>query len=323
MAILGIDEVGRGPIAGPLVVGAVILPKEEKPWFSELRDSKKLSRNKREYLNELILRSSTTGLGWVPAEDIDKIGMEEALKLATRLAVKRVKSFRVPFSEIIIDGNQNFLAGTSLEPYTTTIVKGDDKIREVSAASIIAKVARDDYMIDLSYDYPDYDFEHHVGYGTPGHRTAILAYGLTPEHRRSFEPCRSISGFSPPFKSNKNTTKIGHTAESAVANYLRNHGHRIIEQNHKTPFYEIDLISTKGNHIYFTEVKYRKSSFYGTPIDSITFKKQQQMEFAAEAYLQYQRAKFKNYHPVLAAASVTGNLKKPEALTITHLPLNT
>ena len=135
MAILGIDEVGRGPIAGPLVVGAVILPKEEKPWFSELRDSKKLSRNKREYLNELILRSSTTGLGWVPAEDIDKIGMEEALKLATRLAVKRVKSFRVPFSEIIIDGNQNFLAGTSLEPYTTTIVKGDDKILEVSAAS--------------------------------------------------------------------------------------------------------------------------------------------------------------------------------------------
>ena len=322
MAILGIDEVGRGPIAGPLVVGAVILPEEEDFWFDELRDSKKLSRHKREYLNDFILASSATGLGWVPAEDIDKIGIYEALKLATRLAVKQVKSFHTPFSEIIIDGNQNFLTGTSLAPYTTTCVKGDDKIREISAASIIAKVARDNYMIELSYDYPDYDFEHNVGYGTPNHRTAILTYGLTPEHRRSFEPCKSISGFRPTFKSQKNTTGTGHAAESAVANYLRSRGHRIIEQNHKTHLYEIDLISTKGNHIYFTEVKYRKNNYYGTGLDAITDSKLKQMHFAANSYLKYQNTKFKNYHPILAAASVTGNLKNPKTLTITHLPIN-
>lgn len=306
MPILGIDEVGRGPLAGPLVVGAVILPDQERPWFHELKDSKKLSIKKREALNELILAESTTGLGWVAAEELDQLGITASLKLATRRAVKQIKSLHTPFYQIIIDGNINFLTNTPLEKYTSTCIKGDSKIREISAASIIAKVARDHYMINLATKYPNYGFDKHVGYGTKTHREAIYKYGLTPEHRKSFEPCKSLSGFTSPVKSTKNTTETGHQAESAVAKYLKSKGHTIIEQNHKTPYYEIDLISIKDDKIYFTEVKYRKNSIHGNGLDVITTAKLNQMHFAAINYLKFKHSEFKNHQPLLAVASVTG-----------------
>ncbi len=305
MPILGIDEVGRGPLAGPLVVGAVILPSDERPWFHELKDSKKLSIKKREALNELILAESTTGLGWVAAEELDQLGITTSLKLATRRAVKQIKSLRTPFSQIIIDGNINFLTNTPLEKYTSTCIKGDSKIREISAASIIAKVARDHYMINLATKYPNYGFDKHVGYGTKVHIEAIHKHGLTPEHRKSFEPCKSLSGFTSPVKSTKNTTETGQKAESAVAKYLKSKGHTIIEQNHKTPYYEIDLISTKDGKIYFTEVKYRKNPIHGNGLDAITTAKLNQMHFAAESYLKFTKSKFKSCQPLLAVASVT------------------
>lgn len=321
MAILGIDEVGRGPLAGPLVVGAVILPETEQPWFSELKDSKKLTAKKRTELNELILANSATGLGWISANQLDNLGISKALILATKKAVKQVQSLHTPFSQIIIDGKVNFLKNTPLEKFTTTCIKGDNKIREISAASIIAKVARDNYMIKLAEKYPEYGFNNHVGYGTKSHVEAIYQYGLTPEHRQSFEPCKSLSGFEPIKPIHKNTTTIGKKAEQAVADYLTNLGHTIIAKNHKTHFYEIDIISTKDNYIYFTEVKYRKSNFHGTALETITPEKQHQMHFAANSYLKYQNTRFKNYQPLLAAASVTGNLENPDSLKITHLPL--
>ncbi|MBR2640958.1 ribonuclease HII [Candidatus Saccharibacteria bacterium] len=322
MSILGIDEVGRGPIAGPLVVGAVILPDNEQTWFSELKDSKKLTAKKRESLNTLILQESAAGLGWVPAKKLDQIGISNALKLATRQAVKAVQSLHKPFSQIIIDGKVNFLKGTSLESYTSTCVKADTKIREVSAASIIAKVARDHYMIELSAKYPQYAFDKHVGYGTKAHVDAIYHYGLTPEHRQSFEPCRSLSGFTTETKPPKNTTKIGQQAEQAVADYLAQNGHTIITKNHKTFFYEIDIISIKDDQIYFTEVKYRKNDTHGSGFEAITPKKLAQMRFAADSYLKYQNTQFKNYQPLLAAAQVTGNLAIPTSLQISWFPIN-
>ena len=122
MAILGIDEVGRGPLAGPLVVGAVILPDEEQPWFKDLKDSKKLTAKNREELNKLILESSATGLGWIPANELDELGISKALALATKKTVKQVQSLHTPFSQIIIDGKVNFLKGTPLEKFTTTCI---------------------------------------------------------------------------------------------------------------------------------------------------------------------------------------------------------
>ena len=306
MAILGIDEVGRGPLAGPLVMGAVILPEKESPWFNDLKDSKKLTAKKREILNEFILNEAVTGLGWVSSKELDKIGIGNALKLATRRAVKEVQEKHSPFSEIIIDGKINFLAKTPLEKYTTTLIKADDKIRAVSAASIIAKVARDHYMINLAEKYPEYNFNKHVGYGTKNHLKAIYEYGLTPEHRKSFEPCKTLSGFIKPEKIVKNTTNLGSIGEKIVAKYLSLNGHQIIAKNHKTYFYEIDIISTKDNHIYFTEVKYRKSNLRGSSLDMITLEKKRQMTFAAESYLKYMNHKFASLDPLLAVASVSG-----------------
>ena len=321
MPILGIDEVGRGPLAGPLVVGAVILPEKEQSWLSELTDSKKLTAKKRELLNEQILANSTTGLGWVSAEELDKIGISKALRLATHLAVKQAQALHTPFSQIIIDGKVNFLSDTPLVNYTSTCIKGDSKIREISAASIIAKVARDRYMINLASKYPNYAFDKHVGYGTKAHVEAIYKFGLTPEHRKSFEPCKSLSGFKPISNPKKNTTKKGSQAESAVASYLESHGHTIIARNFKTYFYEIDIISTKNSHVYFTEVKYRANNIHGSGLEAITSTKLHQMRFSAESYLKYQNVKLKSFNPFLATASVTGDLTKPNASQITWFPI--
>lgn len=312
MAILGIDEVGRGPLAGPLVVGAVILPKDRPEWVEELRDSKALSKTKRRYLSEIIIDEAPAyGLGWVWPKEIDELGMPEALKKATRQAVLEVQKKKVPFSEIIIDGDTNFLEGTSLEPYTTTLIKGDDKIKEISAASIIAKVARDDYMIEKSEEYPAYGWERNMGYGTPEHKEAIYDYGLTPEHRLSFEPCKSISGFKPTWRKKKNTTKIGKRAERAVARYLESLGQDILYMNYENRYSEIDIISWNmaKEKLYFTEVKYRKNDDFGGGLAAIDKEKLEHMELAVKLFMKLHGKRGYMYalsDPILAVASVSG-----------------
>lgn len=349
MPILGIDEVGRGPWAGPLVVGAVILkrPKTKKelaleiedatlldPIWDELTDSKKLTKSRREQLApEIEKRAFATGLGWVPAAELDSLGLAEALKIATKRAVENClknaglenpekyisgkqnispeKNF--PVEEIIIDGTNNFLSGTPLEDKVTILKKADLLIKEVSAASIIAKVARDNYMIETAAQkYPEYNFESHVGYGTAKHQKALEKYGPCPEHRASFKPVAKILGLTTKEKpSNKNTTKIGQTAEKIVAEYLRKKGHKILAHNYKTRLYEIDLVSATKDHLYFTEVKYRKTSSHGTPLEFIDQKKKQQMAFAAEAFMsnlakRLDRSLESLPSPILAAAAVSG-----------------
>ena len=298
MTILGIDEVGRGPWAGPLVIGAVILPEDKPTWVEELTDSKKLTAKKREALNEIILKEApATGLGWVSSRELDEVGLSAALRLAARRAVEAVQASHVSFQEIIIDGTVNFLSDTKLEKYVTVLKKADFLIKEVSAASIIAKVARDRYMYSLAEKYPNYGFEKHVGYGTAAHKKALETYGPCPEHRKSFKPLQ---------KNIVTTKKLGDHGETVVADYLASLGHIIIARNHKTKFYEIDIISIKDDKIYFTEVKYRRSKFRGTALDQITSTKLQQMRFAAESFLKF-RPELKNYNPVLAAAAVSGD----------------
>ena len=305
MAILGIDEVGRGPWAGPLVIGACILPEPHPDWTDVLTDSKRLTPLKREELNELILNQPdvATATGWVPAAEIDEIGLSAALKLATRRAVQQLKKDfpKVKFSEIIIDGTSNFLTGTPLASRVTVLKKADLLVKEVSAASIVAKVARDHYMVELGSKYPGYGFEKHMGYGTAAHRAALAALGPCPEHRRSVKPVKKQSP----------TTKKGTHAEAVAADYLTSHGHHLLARNHKTKFYEIDIISVKDSQIFFTEVKYRKTTTHGAPLESITPKKQQQMRFAAESFLKFAATnpnlqQYSNPSPVLAVAAVSG-----------------
>ncbi|MDB5160281.1 MAG: putative Ribonuclease [Candidatus Saccharibacteria bacterium] len=297
--ILGIDEVGRGPWAGPLVVGAVVLGDAK---IDGLTDSKKLTKKKRDALDILIReQASGYGLGWVEAKEIDEIGLGPALRLATIRAVEQVKA---PYHEIIIDGTINFLSETAKGRYVTTLAKADLLIQSVSAASIIAKVARDNYMALQDDIYPGYGFVRHVGYGTLTHRNSIEKLGVTPLHRLSFAPLAKYkteitSEFVP-----RTTKRIGDDAESAVARYLESHGHTVLERNWKTKFCEIDIVSVKGETFYFSEVKYRKNPIQGSGLEAITHKKQQQMIFAAEFYMASH--KLQNVAMRLVAVSVSG-----------------
>ena len=340
--ILGIDEVGRGPYAGPLVIGACILPgaeiaerePEKYAWFFQLTDSKKLTAAKRESLYDKIKQGAlASATGWVTSTEIDEIGISESLRLACRRAVKQIQGAKVPFSEIIIDGTMNFLVGTPLEKYVSTLKKGDLLVKEISAASIIAKVERDRYMIELSKKYPGYGFEKHVGYGTELHQRMMEELGLTPEHRKSFRPVQEIwlrtgtraenskitedGKINQPdpdpdqdsvleSRDNMTTSEIGSHGEEVVTKYLEAEGHEILFRNFKTRQYEIDIISRKADGIYFTEVKYRKNSQYGEPLDFVDQKKHKQMEFAAKAFL-HTHAKFSKLIPHLAVASVNGD----------------
>ena len=181
--ILGIDEAGRGPWAGPLVVGAVVLGDSE---IIGLTDSKKLTKRKRELLyDEIVNKAAAFGTGWVEASEMDEVGMSEALRLATRRAVEKIA---VSYSEIIIDGTINFLVDTNKGKYVQTMPKADLLIPSVSAASIMAKVERDRYMTEQGLLYPEYGFESHAGYGVARHREAIETHGVTPLHRLSFAP---------------------------------------------------------------------------------------------------------------------------------------
>ena len=193
--ILGIDEVGRGPWAGPLVVGAVILGGAE---IEGLDDSKKLTKKRRETLDRAIREQAAAwALGWVSARELDDIGISQALRLATRRAVKRVqeqcKEKNLAFDEIIIDGTVNFLADTALGQYVTVMAKADGLIPSVSAASIIAKVARDQYMSEQDAVYPGYGFASNAGYGVAKHQAAIERLGVTPLHRLSFTPLQKYA----------------------------------------------------------------------------------------------------------------------------------
>ena len=305
--ILGIDEVGRGPWAGPLVVGAVVLGDAQ---IEGLTDSKKLTKKKRDLLDVLIREhASGFGLGWVPADEIDTIGLSAALRLATIRAVEQVKT---PYNEIIIDGTINFLKETSKGQYVTTLPKADLLIQSVSAASIIAKVARDNYMALQDTIYPGYGFASHVGYGTALHRNAIEKIGVTPLHRLSFAP---LAKYRPEIATTtavkqqvaskvKTTKQIGDSAEDLAAEYLRGLGHDILVRNWKTRFCEVDIISLHGQTFYFTEVKYRRSTVRGGGLAAITAKKQQQMRFAAEFYAASH--KLKNVNLQLLAIAISG-----------------
>lgn len=307
MSLLGIDEVGRGPLAGPLVMGAVVLPDVKPEWVGKLRDSKKLSAKQREYLAELIRQEAAVGLGWVSPKELDEVGMSKALRLATRRAVKAVQESGAAFSQVVIDGKENFLSDTPLAKYVSTMPKADDLVKEVSAASIVAKVARDAYMSGVGGRFPEYGFEKHMGYGTLMHREAIEKYGICPEHRRSFEPIKSMVGYVKS-RSNvvKNTTFVGAMGEEAATKYLTSQGHTIVSRNFKTYYYEIDIISVCGKKIYFTEVKYRKGDSRGGGLAAVDERKLRQMRYAAECFMKYYCREWGEYDPLLAVADVRG-----------------
>ena len=188
MQLVGIDEVGRGCWAGPLVAGAVLLGDP----IAGLRDSKRLTKRRREQLDEQIRqRALAYGLGWVSAQEIDALGLTAAVRLAYQRALAAID---VPFTHILIDGSYNFLAD---DLRATTLVKADATVPAVSAASIIAKVARDAFMREAAVQHPVYGFERHVGYGTAFHQEALQKHGPCVLHRQSFRPVMSVGSTLP------------------------------------------------------------------------------------------------------------------------------
>ena len=183
--ICGIDEVGRGPLAGPVVAGAVMFPRWFRPDGSvleQLNDSKKLSAKVR---MELVPEIQRNALGWAVAavepDTIDSINILQATMLAMNNAVE---SLSVRPDLLLVDGNR-FRTNLGI-PYKT-IVKGDSKVFSIAAASVLAKIHRDELMAAYSAEWPEYGFDRHVGYGTAEHVRAIMQYGRCPIHRKSFK----------------------------------------------------------------------------------------------------------------------------------------
>ena len=178
--IAGIDEVGRGPLVGPVVTAAVILPRY---FYDErINDSKKLTEKKRELLYDVIMENAVSvGIGISSEDVIDEINILEATKKAM---IEAVNNLSVKPEHLLIDAVK-----LDIDIPQTSIIKGDAKSESIAAASIIAKVTRDRMMIELDKLHPEYDFKHNKGYGTKKHIEAIEKYGIIKEHRKTFAPC--------------------------------------------------------------------------------------------------------------------------------------
>ena len=177
--VCGVDEAGRGPLAGPVCAAAVILPQDLE--IEGLNDSKKLTEKRREVLYDVIVREAVAyGIAFADEKEIDEINILQATFLAMRRAVEQLS---VRPNIVLVDGNREPELG---DLPVKTIVKGDSLSANIAAASILAKVTRDRFMLEQDAIYPQYGFAVHKGYGTKAHYAALTQYGACPIHRRSF-----------------------------------------------------------------------------------------------------------------------------------------
>lgn len=184
LGLCGVDEAGRGPLAGPVMAAAVMLDPAQP--IAGLRDSKKLSAAARERLaDEIRARAVACCVAEASVAEIDQLNILQATLLAMQRAVA---GLRTPPDDVWVDGNRC----PDWAWRSQAVVKGDDKVAAIAAASILAKTARDQYMCRLHEDFPMYGFARHMGYGTAAHLAALKAHGACPQHRRSFSPVKSL-----------------------------------------------------------------------------------------------------------------------------------
>ena len=272
--LAGIDEAGRGPLAGPVVAAAVVY--SPGTVIDGIIDSKRISSAKRE---ELAVRIKESALAFAIAssspEEIDSINILQASRLAMKRAVEQLD---IKPDICLVDGWP--LPGW--EQRHRGIVKGDSKCFTIAAGSILAKTARDKIMIDLDKEYPEYGFARHKGYPTVMHREAIKKFGPTPHHRKSFKllPDSVISATG---GYRVHGRRLGIEAEEAAVNYLRNQGFRIVERNFRGDGCELDILAEEGNIFVVVEVKASNSEI--VPESQITEKKIRHIARATDAYL--------------------------------------
>ncbi|MDR2713089.1 MAG: ribonuclease HII [Clostridiales bacterium] len=265
--VAGVDEAGRGPLAGPVVAAAVIPPPE--PNLLGLNDSKKLSEKERYRLEPLIKEKA---LAWAIAEidnqEIDRINIKQASRLAMLQAVQQLK--KKPHY-LLIDAER-----IDCPLPQNALIKGDSISLSIAAASVLAKCHRDRLMLDFHQLYPRYGFDIHKGYPTALHRERLIQYGPSPIHRQSF-------AVKPPSHDQRKNT--GQKGEDLTAIALLEVGYQIIERNYRRLKGEIDIVAAKDDSLYFVEVRSKTGDTYGDPKEAFTMAKRRQLKKIAGIYL--------------------------------------
>ena len=273
--IAGVDEAGRGPLAGPVVAAAVILPNSYN--LEGLDDSKKVAPKKRSQLFVDIKHQATAiGVGVVAAADIDKTNILQATQQAMKMALGRLKPRP---DQAVIDGHE---LPTQIIP-NKGVIKGDQTVDVIKAASIIAKVTRDNMMEQYDIIFPAYGFRKHKGYGTREHMDKLRLNKACVIHRKSFKP---VASAMPTLSWLRKEGRIGQWGEQTEAVYLVERGYEIVAMNvHCAPYGVIDIISEKDGIITFVEVKTYSKKQLGTPAQNIDQNKLKKLEAAIHKYV--------------------------------------
>jgi len=285
--VAGLDEVGRGAWAGPLVACAALLPVESPTLAEELagiRDSKRLTPTRRSQFHEQISTLALSlGLGVVSSSRLDELGVVAA----TRLAMTRaLDSLSTSPDYLLVDGFPLAYKGLPHQG----IPGGDDLSMSISAASIVAKVERDRMMVALDDVFPGFEFGRHKGYGTARHREALDRLGPSPVHRMSYAPMKfRLEGREQsPVESTRSDARaqLGRLGEGIAAEYLERQGYVICQTNYRCDVGEVDMVALDGDCLVFVEVRTRSSRKFGSPEESITAAKRQKLVEVAQTYLQ-------------------------------------
>ena len=274
--LAGIDEAGRGPLAGPVAAAAVILPQNVD--LPEVTDSKKISEKKRERLFDEIYKTALSiGVGVVHEEVIDNKNILQATYQAMRHSLGQLS---INPEVILVDGNKADIKHYKQE----SIIDGDQKSLSIAAASIIAKVTRDRMMRQFDIVFPEYGFAKHKGYGTKQHIEAIQKSKATPIHRKSFNP---VSHHLPNMAYLQRNRLLGKLGEQLAACKMVRIGYEMVEMNYNVPKVgELDIISKDSDMLVFTEVKTQKAGHgWGAPRSQIDEKKRDRIMNAVQHYM--------------------------------------
>jgi len=272
--IAGVDEAGRGPLAGPVVAAAVILPNAYN--LEGLDDSKKVTPKKRSQLFVEIQHQATAiGVGVVAAAEIDKTNILQATQQAMKMALGRLKPRP---DQAVIDG---YALPTQIIP-NKGVIKGDQTVDVIKAASIIAKVTRDNMMEQYDIIFPVYGFKKHKGYGTREHMDKLQLNKACAIHRKSFKP---VAAAMPTLSWLRQEGRIGQWGEQVAAVYLIERGYEILTMNLRcAPYGEIDIIVEKDGIIIFVEVKTYSKKQLGAPAQNINQNKLKKLKAAINKY---------------------------------------
>ena len=273
--IAGVDEAGRGPLAGPVAAAAVILSEDHS--IAGLNDSKKLSPKKREILYDKIMNQAlAVGIATVDEKTIDRMNILNGTYEAMQMALEDLD---IQPDHALIDG---FPLPNQIIP-NEGIIRGDEKIEVIQAASIIAKVTRDRIMDKYDIIFPEYGFSNNKGYGTPKHMDALKKWKATPIHRKSFRPVRDNFPTLSWYRKNR---RIGWIGEKLAALFLMKRLYEIKSINeYSAPYGELNLIAEKNDEIVFVEVKTVSKEQLGSPELKIDYEKISKLEKAIDSYL--------------------------------------